>query len=163
MWRQPDNQVLARVGGVIHPVLRVPGEPEAKCLQSARTIGVVLQDRKGRQALVPVDDVLGRRKALVQKIDRIAGEEFARSEVCILGDGTMALSLCIDHIALDGSLIWRSESDDGLGHELEPKMRDGSLPPKKLLKVAPQPRRVRTCSLCWRGRIQEPSETNCSN
>ncbi len=119
VWRQPDNQVLAKVGSEIYPVLRVPGEPEAECLRSARTIGVLLQDRKGNRSVVPVDNVLGRRKALVQKIDKLSSDEFERSEVCILGDGTMAFSLHVDHISMDPSLVWRSESDESLGQGLE--------------------------------------------
>lgn len=122
VWRQPDHQVLARVGDHVHPVLRVPGEPDAECLRSSRTIGVLLQDRTGRQAVVPVDDVLGRRKALVQKVDKVAGEEFERSEVCILGDGTMAFSLHIDQIIADDALVWRSLSDQNLGHDIEQEL-----------------------------------------
>jgi len=119
VWRQPDDQVLARIGEHVYPVLRVPGEPEAQCFESARTIGVLLQDRSGGKAVVPVDDVLGRRKALVQRVDRVAGEEFERSEVCILGDGTMAFSLHIDKVMYDDALVWRSDSDQLLGHDLE--------------------------------------------
>lgn len=119
VWRQPDHQVLARVGGGVYPLLRVPGEPDAACLESPRTIGVILRDRQGVEYLIPVDDVLGRRKALVQKVDKMAGEEFERSEVCILGDGTMAFSLQVDEIATDPRLVWRSRNDHELGHELE--------------------------------------------
>lgn len=122
VWRQPDHQVLARVGEHVHPVLRVPGEPDADCLRSPRTIGVLLQDRTGQQAVVPVDDVLGRRKALVQRVDKVAGEEFERSEVCILGDGTMAFSLHIDQIMTDDALVWRSYSDHNLGHDIEQEL-----------------------------------------
>ncbi|GEM_PF-3550591 len=124
VWRQPDNQVLSRVGEDVYPVLRVPGEPDALCLNSSRTIGVLLEDRRGERVLVPVDDVLGRRKALVQRVDKKAGEEFARSEVCILGDGTMAFSLHIDSLMEDRKLIWRTPADDTLGHHIETEVRD---------------------------------------
>ena len=119
VWRQPDDQVLSRVGEHVYPVLRVPGEPDARSLVSARTIGVLLQDRNGQCALVPVDDVLGRRKALVQKFERVSGDNCESSEVCILGDGTMAFSLSIDRMVQDQSLVWHSQDDKELGHDLE--------------------------------------------
>jgi hypothetical protein len=69
--------------------------------------------------VVPVDEVLGRRKALVQGVSALDDGQGRAAEVCILGDGTMAFSFYIDDVLRNAHLIWKARSDASLGHEHE--------------------------------------------
>lgn len=111
--RRPDGRVLARLGDRVHPVFRTPGSLRTDCFRDPRIIGVLVQNERGETALLPVDDVLGRRKALLQTVhqDLDRANSF---QACILGDGTMALSLDLDALLADPDHAFFAASEEEL-------------------------------------------------
>ncbi len=114
---EPHGQVSGMYQGRVYPLFHLPGEPDSRRLRNRHTIGALVEDRAGRRGIVVVDEVLGRRRALSQQITYEACHVERRSNVAILGDGTMGFSISIEDLLSEKLLLSSRGGGAFDGHE----------------------------------------------
>ncbi len=98
----PAGVVSAMYEGRAYRVCHLPGRADVRRLQSPTTIGVLLEDRKGNMAILVVDEVLGRRKALCQSLTYDACVKDRPTDVAVMGDGKVGFKIRIDEFLKPG-------------------------------------------------------------
>lgn len=107
--QEPEGQLSALYHNKVYPLSHLPGQPDPSRLRNVRTIGVLVEDRRGRKGLVVVDEVLGRCRALSQEVTYEACHLSRQTDVAILGDGTMGFAIGVeDFLARNLSLMSRN-------------------------------------------------------
>ncbi len=101
--QEPEGQLSALYHNRIYPLSHLPGQPDPSRLRNVRTIGVLVEDRRGKKGLVVVDEVLGRCRALSQEMTYEACHLSRQTDVAILGDGTMGFAIGVEDF-LTGNL-----------------------------------------------------------
>jgi two-component system, chemotaxis family, sensor kinase CheA len=118
--QEPEGRLSALYHNRIYPLSHLPGQPDPLRLRNVRTIGVLVEDRRGRKALVIVDEVLGRCRALSQEIRYEACHLTRQTDVAILGDGTMGFAIGVeDFLTRNLSLMSRNGASLQLHEERE--------------------------------------------
>jgi two-component system, chemotaxis family, sensor kinase CheA len=110
VFRDPAGALSAMVHDRTYAVSRLPGETDPSNLRDPRTIGVLVEDRLGRRALVIVDEVLGRSRALVQEIRYDVCQKTRQLGVAILGDGSIGFTIAIEEFANQNLLLIDEEA-----------------------------------------------------
>jgi len=116
--REPSGVLSALVQGRTYALSRLPGETDASSLRNPRTIGVLVEDRRGKRAVVIVDEVLGRRKALAQEVRYEPCQRVREMGVAILGDGSIGFTIAVEELANHSLLLLDRE---GVSLEIHPE------------------------------------------
>lgn len=93
---EPEGYLSALFHGRIYPLSHLPSQPDPLRLRNDRTIGVLVEDRRGRRGIIVVDEVLGRRRALSQQVNYEQCHVARQTSIAILGDGTMGFTIGVE-------------------------------------------------------------------
>lgn len=107
---EPEGHLSALFHERIYPLSHLPSQPDPLRLRNDRTIGVLVEDRRGRRGIIVVDEVLGRRRALSQQVNYEQCHVVRQTSIAILGDGTMGFTIGVEEFLSERLLM------NALGH-----------------------------------------------
>lgn len=93
---EPEGHLSALFHERIYSLSHLPSQPDPSRLRNERTIGVLVEDRRGRRGIIVVDEVLGRRRALSQQVNYEQCHVARETSIAILGDGTMGFTIGVE-------------------------------------------------------------------
>jgi two-component system, chemotaxis family, sensor kinase CheA len=121
---EPRGQLSALFHNRAYPLTHLPGESDPLRLRNERTIGVLVEDRRSRRGIIVVDEVLGRRRALSQRVRYEQCHIERNTSIAILGDGTMGFTVGVEDF-LSEKLLMNARSHSSLEYargEDEPEL-----------------------------------------